>query len=135
MNAYVSDWISENRQWLRAGAYEGWTSCLADSSQGFTTSRVKAFAGSLPDLEAVGQRNDDHIRTKSSISSYQCARRPRTEHVSGSSKDSSDDNDQRVEGGVTLGVLVDGRSGLSSVGSGGETSGLGLSRAKKMKKK
>jgi hypothetical protein len=79
------------------------------------------------------ERNDDHIRTKSSISSYQCARRPRTEHISGSSKDSSDDNDQRVEGGVALGVLVDGRSGLSSVGSGGETSGLGLSRARKKK--
>lgn len=80
------------------------------------------------------ERNDDHISTKSSISSYQCARRPRTEHVPGSSKDSADDDDQRVESGVTLGVLVDGRSGLSSIGSGGETSGLGLPRARKRKK-
>ena len=51
-----------------------------------------------------------------------------TEHVSGSRKDASDDDQEGVEGGITLGELVDLRSGLAGVRSLSETSGLGLSR-------
>jgi hypothetical protein len=51
-----------------------------------------------------------------------------TQHVSGSRKDSSDNEDQRVKGRVSLGELVDLGSGLSGLRGRSETSGLGLVR-------
>lgn len=82
---------------------------------------MKALAGSLVPLEAEGNKIMNQFRrpAMANISIL-------TQHVPGSSKDTSDNQDQRVKGWVTLGELVDGGSGLSSVRSLLETGSLSL---------
>jgi hypothetical protein len=82
---------------------------------------VKALAGSLVPLEAERKKDVNQFRrpAMSRISTL-------TQHVPGSSKDTSDNQDQRIKSWVTLGKLVDGGSGLSSVGSLLETGSLSL---------